>query len=124
VSHIATIEAELRDIAAIRAAQRRLGWAVCIEKETVLMFDRNEVTGWAIRAPDWTYPIVATADGSLHYDNFGGRWGDPKHLDALKQAYAVEKAKLEARRRGHSVREKVQADGTVKLTIQVQGGAA
>jgi hypothetical protein len=38
--------------------------------------------------------------------------------------YAVEKAKSEARRRGHPCTEQVLADGSVKLTIQVQGGAA
>jgi hypothetical protein len=35
----------------------------------------------------------------------------------------VEKAKLEVRRKGHSVAESLLADGSVKLTIQVSGGA-
>ena len=51
-------------------------------------------------------------------------WGDRKHLDKLLQAYACEKAKIEARRRGHSVTEQTLADGSIKLTIGVQGGAA
>ena len=37
----------------------------------------------------------------------------------LVQMYAVEKARLEARRRGHSVVEQQLADGTIKLTIQI-----
>ena len=38
--------------------------------------------------------------------------------------YAVEKARIEARRQGHSVTEQPLADGSIKLTIQVGGGAA
>ena len=50
-------------------------------------------------------------------------YGNPEHLDRLLQAYAVEKATLEARRRGHSVLEQPLPDGSIRLTIQV-GGAA
>ena len=46
-----------------------------------------------------------------------------RELDRFLQMYAVEKAKLEARRQGHSVTEQSLADGSVKLTINV-GGAA
>jgi hypothetical protein len=40
------------------------------------------------------------------------------------QAYAVEKAKLEARRKGHTTTEQQLADGSIKLKVQVAGGAA
>lgn len=36
---------------------------------------------------------------------------------------AFEKAKLEARKQGHTVREQPLSDGSIKLTVQV-GGAA
>jgi uncharacterized protein YfaS (alpha-2-macroglobulin family) len=51
-------------------------------------------------------------------------WGDQAKLDQFLQAYATEKAKIEARKRGHSVSEQALADGSIKLTIQVSGGAA
>ena len=35
-----------------------------------------------------------------------------------------EKAKLEARKKGHGVFEQPLSDGSIKLTIQVAGGAA
>ena len=41
------------------------------------------------------------------------------HLDKFLQIYAVEKSRLEARRRGHQVTEQALADGSIKLTIQV-----
>jgi hypothetical protein len=50
--------------------------------------------------------------------------GDQKHLYAFLQSYAVERAKLEARKKGYTTTEQPLADGSIKLTIQVQGGAA
>ncbi len=49
-------------------------------------------------------------------------WGTPDELDKLLQIYAVEKAKIEARRKGHSVTEQALPSGEIKLTIHVQGG--
>ncbi|HWA97694.1 MAG TPA: hypothetical protein VG713_04355 [Pirellulales bacterium] len=45
-------------------------------------------------------------------------------LGSFLQAYATEKAKLEARRRGHSITEQLLANGSIKLSIRVAGGAA
>ena len=67
--------------------------------------------------------VCDTASGQVRYDNFNGRWGEQARLDALLQAYAAEKAKLEARRRGRTVTEQTLADGSIRLVIQV-GGAA
>jgi hypothetical protein len=57
--------------------------------------------------------------GQIHYDNYGGAWGDPAQLDRFMQSYAIEKARIEARKKGHTVVEQSLADGSVKLTIQV-----
>ena len=54
----------------------------------------------------------------------GSFWGDQGHLDKFIQAYACEKAKIEARRRGHQCTEQTLPDDSIKLTIQVAGGAA
>ncbi len=67
--------------------------------------------------------VCDLAGGNLKYDNFGGRWGNPEELHKLLQCYAVEKTKIEARRQGHGVSEQQLADGSIKLTIAVQGGA-
>jgi hypothetical protein len=123
VSHIVTIKTEVRDAAAVRAACRRLGLAEPIQS-TVKLFS-GEATGLAVQLPDWTYPVVCdTASGQAKFDNFEGRWGDQKELDRFMQAYAVEKSRIEARRRGHSVTEQQLQDGSIKLTIQVAGGVA
>jgi hypothetical protein len=123
VSHIVTIRTEVRDVTAVRAACRRLGLAVPVQ-ETVKLFG-GEATGLAVRLPDWQYPVVCDlATGQLRYDNFEGRWGDQKLLGAFLQAYAVERATIEARQRGHSAIEQTLQAGSIKLTINVAGGAA
>jgi hypothetical protein len=123
LSHIVTIETQVKDGTAVQAACRRLGLAAP-EQGRAQLFS-GEVTGLAVRLPDWHYPVVIdTASGQVQYDNFEGRWGEQKHLDAFLQMYAVEKAKIEARRRGHVCTEQRLADGSIKLTVQVEGGAA
>ena len=48
-------------------------------------------------------------------------WGDQQHLDHFLQAYAVERATLEARRQGHSVLEEALPEGFIKLTVSAGG---
>jgi len=44
-------------------------------------------------------------------------WGEQAHLDRFLQMYAVEKAKIEARKRGYTVREQALQDGAIKVQI-------
>ena len=84
----------------------------------------GEASGLLVRLEGWLYPCVCdVASGALRYDNFGGRWGDPAQLDRFLQGYAVEKATLEARKKGHAVTEQSLSDGSIRLTVTV-GGAA
>ncbi len=123
MSHIVRIHTQVRDVVAVRAACQRLGLPAPVQGKTKLF--SGEAEGLAVQLPDWMYPVVCdTATGQVKFDNFNGRWGDQRHLDRFLQAYACEKAKAEARRRGHVCTEQSLADGSIKLTIQVQGGAA
>ena len=80
--------------------------------------------GLIVRLPDWTYPVVIdTTTGQVHYDNYNGAWGDQSQLDRFLQIYAVEKARIEARKKGHQITEQSLADGSIKLTIRVGGGS-
>jgi hypothetical protein len=123
VSHIVTIKTEVRDATAIWAACRRL--KLDQPEEGTFNLYSGQATGIAVRLPRWQYPVVCDlTTGQVRYDNFNGHWGDQKYFDSFLQAYAVEKAKIESRRRGHSVSEQALADGSIRLTIQVTGGAA
>jgi hypothetical protein len=122
VSHIVQIQTEVRDPVAVTAACSRLGLPQPVQG-TFQLFN-SQVTGLGVRLPDWHYPVVCDLpSGQVRFDNFDGRWGEQVHLDRFLQAHAVEKAGIEARKRGHSVTEQALADGSIKLTIQV-GGAA
>ena len=122
MSHIVQVQTQVKDVAAVRAACQRLGLPQPVQGKTKLF--SGEAEGLAVQLPDWVYPVVCdTNSGTLRYDDFNGRWGDQRHLDKFLQIYAVERARAEARRRGHAVSEQALADGSIKLTIQV-GGAA
>lgn len=118
MSHIVTIKTELRDPIAIAAACRRLGLAQPVHGKFTLF--TTEATGHSVQLSGWRYPVVCdTKAGTIAYDNYAGAWGDAKHLDQFLQAYAVEKAKIEARKNGHTVSEQALAGGAIKLTIYV-----
>jgi len=121
LSHIVSIQTEVRDPVAIRSACDRLKLPPpCFG--TVKLFS-SSATGWAVQLPQWRYPVVADVNtGKLAYDNYNGRWGEQKQLDSFLQRYAVEKASIEARKRGHSVIEQPLEDGSIKLTVSVGGG--
>ena len=122
MSHIVSIKTEVRDPAAVVAACRRLGLPEPVHG-TARLFE-GEATGLLVKLPGWLYPVVCDVQtGELRYDNYGGSWGPQEHLDRFMQSYAVEKARIEARRRGHSVVEQPLADGSIKLSITV-GGAS
>lgn len=122
MSHVVSIKSEVRDAAAVRAACRRLQLEPPAEG-TFQLFSGN-VAGLGVNLRGWQYPLVCDlASGQLKYDNFEGRWGEQQELNRFLQAYAVEVAKIEARRKGHSCTEQQLADGSIKLTINV-GGAA
>lgn len=122
MSHIVEIQTQVRDAAAVRAGCSRLGLDSPVVGEFKLY--RQTVSGLGVQLRDWRYPVVFDlSTGNSQYDNFEGHWGDPKRLDEFMQLYAVEKAKIEARKQGYSVSEQPLADGSIKVTVQV-GGAA
>lgn len=122
MSHIVEIKTEVRDEAAVQSACARLHLPPA--KRGTFQLYSTEETGLGIELPHWKYPVVAdTESGQLRYDNYQGRWGSQEFLDQFLQSYAVEKAKIEARRKGHSVVEQQLDNGSIKLTVEV-GGAA
>jgi hypothetical protein len=116
MSHIVTIHTKLHDPAAVAAACQRLRLTAPVQG-TVRLYS-GEASGLIVQLPDWQYPVVIDPlTGIVRYDNFGGSWGEQAHLDRFLQAYAVEKAKLEARRKGYPVTEQALADGSIRVQI-------
>ena len=123
MSHLVSIKTEVRDAAAVQAACQRLRLPQPVQGTHKLF--SSSATGLAVQLPKWRYPAVCdVATGQVQYDNFNGHWGEQKHLNTFLQAYAVEKAQVECRRKGHTCTEQTLSDGSIKLTVQVNGGAA
>jgi hypothetical protein len=122
LSHVVEIKTEVRDEHAVRAACVRLQLAPP-EHKTVRLFSAT-ATGLCLQLPGWQYPVVCNLQsGSVQYDNYNGAWGEQTHLNQFLQGYAVEKAKIEARKKGHTCSESRLEDGSIRVTVHV-GGAA
>ena len=120
MSHIVEIQTEVRNPVAVSLACDRLR----LPKPKLGTFEvfTKEVTGMGVELPGWRYPVVCDlGTGNIQMDDFGGRWGDRAQLERFLQAYAVEVAKVEARKKGHTVVEQALKDGSIKLTVQVGG---
>lgn len=120
MSHVVQVQTEVRDPVALAAATDRLQ----LPRPTYGQFQlfSTQASGHAVQLPQWRYPVVFdTATGKVEFDNYEGRWGNRSELDRFLQAYAVQKATLEARRAGYAVTEQVLNDGSIKLTVQVGG---
>jgi hypothetical protein len=116
MSHIVTISTQIRDPVALAAACHRLGLEEPVTGTAQLY--SGEATGLIVKLPGWRFPVVVEPQtAQIHYDNYNGAWGDQAQLDRLMQAYAVEKARIEARKAGRGVTETSLPDGSIKLTI-------
>ncbi len=122
MSHIVSVKTQVRDPVSIRAACERLKLAEPHHGDAKL-FSGTKI-GWIVQLKKWRYPVVCDCEsGNVAFDNYEGHWGDRARLDEFLQAYAVEKAKLEARKAGHSATEHLLRDGSIKVTVSV-GGAS
>ena len=122
MSHVVEIKTEVRDEQAVRAAGVRLQLTPP-EQKTVTLFSAT-AAGLCLQLPGWQYPVVCNLQsGSVQYDNYNGAWGEQAELNRFLQGYAVEKAKIEARKKGHSCSESHLDDGSIRITVHV-GGAA
>jgi hypothetical protein len=116
MSHVVTIQTKVHDSAAIAAACQRLNLKAPMQGTAELY--SGEATGIIVQLPDWQYPaVIDPLTGVVQYDNYGGAWGNQEHLDRFLQLYAVEKAKLEARKKGYTVSEQTLGDGSIKVQI-------
>ena len=116
MSHVVSIQTRVNDPRAVAAACQRLGLAAP-QHFTVRLFS-GEATGLIVQLPEWQYPLAIDTDtGTLRYDNYNGKWGAEEQLHRFLQRYAVEKARIEAHKRGYAVSEQALHDGSIKVTV-------
>lgn len=118
MSHITKRKSSMKNPDCIRKAAKRVG----AEYLGIQQKGRGGA-GVQVKLPGWQYPVTIKTDtGECVFDNYSGRWGDEKDLDALKQGYAVEAAKAQAKAEGHAFEEETLANGDIKCVIPLGGG--
>jgi hypothetical protein len=124
MSHISKIELEVKDLGTLRQACIRLGLNLLEGKKTFKWYGQEEShCDHAIRVPGATYEIGVIKNGNLYelqcdyWDStIGKAIGQTGGL--LKQAYAIECAKREARRKCYSIIEK-KTDAGIRLHVRI-----
>lgn len=123
MSHISKIELEVRDIQVLSSACNRLGLELLKGQKTFKWYGKEAKCDHAIRVPGAKYEIGVLKNGSIfelscdYYDsNIEKVVG--KQAGLLKQAYAVEKAKIEARKKGYSLMERKTQTG-IRLHVRI-----
>jgi hypothetical protein len=123
MSHISKIELEVKDLNILGQACRRLGMEFIRGQRSFKWYSNESPCDHAIKIPGADYEIgVINREGryELNCDFYDqnlekviGRQGG-----LFKQAYAVEKTKIEARKKGYSVMERRTNTG-IRLHVRI-----
>jgi len=116
MSHISKIELEVNDLGVLNQACSQLGLIFMRDQKTFKWFSQGSACDHAIKVPGARYEIgVLNQNGRYelacdYYDStieqaIGSQGG------LLKQAYAVARTKIEARRKGYSVIQRKTNNG-------------
>jgi len=122
MSHFVTVETQLRDIAALKAACRELGLEVK-ENATARGYAANRQHGDYVIQLTSPYDIAVNRkqDGTFGLTADWWQGHVAKEVGAsfskLLKLYSVHKVLIEAKRKGHTVRRQELKDGSVKLTV-------
>ena len=134
MSHYSEVQIELTDEGCLMAALDSLGFKgkVEVHKEAQPIYGyqgdvrdqkahviiRRQHVGPAAndlgfeRQPDGKYRVWVS-DYDRKYNRYDDTW-----MGRLKQAYGVEKAKAEAKKRGYRITEQKQEDGRIRLVMR------
>lgn len=123
MSHISKIELQVNDLSVLGSACTRLGLELIRFKTSFKWYGKDAPCAHAIRIPGADYEIgVIDRDGGFELNcDFYDRNIEKvigKSGGLLKQAYAVEKTKIEARRKGYSVLEQKTENG-IRLQVRI-----
>jgi hypothetical protein len=123
MSHISKVELQIQDLTALKDACRRLKLEFCENQTSHVVY--GSVPGscnHAIKVPGATYEIGVVKSGKsyeLQWDNYHKGNLEKilgKGAGLLKQAYAVSKSVLEAKKKGYMVQEKKTENG-IRLVL-------
>lgn len=122
MSHFTTIQTQIRDVEALRAACNELGLEL-LENADARGYGSNQRHGDLVIRFKGRYDIAATKQPDGTYQLAADWWQGHvekevgKNYGRLLQLYGVHKAQAEARRKGYTTRRQTLKDGAIKLTI-------
>lgn len=122
MSHFTTIETQVRDIAAVRAACDEMGLTV-LENTDARGYGTKRLRGDYVIRLKGRYDVALNKQADGAYGLTTDWWGGDvekevgKSYGRLLQLYGVHKASREARRKGYTARRKTLRDGSIKLVI-------
>ena len=123
MSHISKIELEVKDLGVLGQACSRLGLQLVQGQKTFKWYGQEAQCDHCIRVPGASYEIGVTNKSGCYelncdfYDkNLEKVIGQKGGL--LKQAYAAEKTRIEARKKGYSVIER-QTETGIRLHVRI-----
>jgi hypothetical protein len=122
MSHFATIETQIRDIAALREACRELGMGL-IANAVARGYGSNSHKGDYVIKLKGPYDIAVNQQNDGTFGLTTDWWSGHVEKEVgpgygrLLQLYGVYKAQAEARRKGYTTRRQTLGDGSIKLTI-------
>ncbi|MDA1257860.1 MAG: DUF1257 domain-containing protein [Chloroflexi bacterium] len=122
MSHFATIQTQVRDLDALKAACEELGLEV-VKNADARGYGSNRLKGEVVIRLKGPYDIAVNAQDNGTFGLTCDWWGGHVEKEAGKnygrilQLYGVHKATREARRKGYTVRRKLHGDGSIRLTI-------
>ncbi len=120
MSHFTKITAQIKDLEALTVAAQKMGFRVAANANCRYYYG-TERKDFVIKLPG-AYDIAATKSKDFYeleadfYQNHVSRYVG-RNGNLLVQKYAVEKARIEAFKRGLSVTEKNEDNGCIEMTM-------
>lgn len=141
MSHLAKIELEINDLTALDKACKRMGFELMKGQKTYKWYgrwvgdsplpegvDKSKLgtCDHAIKVPGASYEVGVLKKDNGKYGLLWDYWGAGglpekigKNGGLLKQAYTLEKAKMESIKKGYFVKEQ-KLNGKIQLTVEVR----
>ena len=123
MSHISTIELEVTDLESLDHACRQMGFTLNRNQKTFKWYSGTGVCDHAIKIPGASYEIgLVNRNGKYELqtdfwdDKIGQAIGNNGGL--LKQRYAVEQTKRQAKKKGYTVIER-KIENAVRLHVRI-----
>lgn len=120
MSHTITCKTAFTDPEAIARTCREMGIPFHeAHGGSARLYDGTKVeNALCVELPGWRHPVLINQQtGVASYDNYGGSWGEQKHLDKFTQLYDTNAATLAAEALGYQVEREYLANGYIQLAV-------